>query len=118
MDKWIIELFGINRLNFYGWIFAGCVVIVVSVALGLLSFVTAQRNTTEAILIMLGAIGFLLLGILSVLLQIYCSLLAEKLQKKDELLSHMNEPRNAREEFDESNQLTHGTDRDQYATKA
>jgi hypothetical protein len=118
MDKWFIELFGINRLNFYGWVFTGALVILICLGLAGASVATAPQNAMAAVLIMLGAIAFLLLGIFGVLLQIYCSLLVEKLQAKDELLRQINERRDPREQLDENEQPTDIPTRDQYATKA
>ena len=91
MDKLIVWMFGINRMNFYGWIFAGIVTLVVTLGLAGLSIAVATDDVQWGILIMLGAIAFILLGILCVLLQIYCTLLAEKLERKGELIREISE---------------------------
>jgi hypothetical protein len=77
MDWLIIKMFGVNRVNLVGWSITGLVVMVlagVGITVGLLSppGIAAQG-------ILLATICLLLLGIFGVALQIYCSLLAEKL---------------------------------------
>jgi hypothetical protein len=85
MDKTIIKLFGINRFNLFGWIFVGLAMIFVTVAMALpilLSALLPGRSLSPEALL-LGAIWVLLLGIFGVLLQLYCSLLADKLERQN-----------------------------------
>jgi hypothetical protein len=83
MEKFIIKAFGVNQFNFWGWVAAGLLVVGASLMLGQLAFL--DRDTNRGILIMLGVLGLILLGIFCVLLSLYCSLLAEKLEKKHAL---------------------------------
>ena len=84
MDKFIIKFFGINHFNFYGWCVAGLFVIVLSVLLVIASVVSAP-DPHLSLMLMLGAIWLLLLGIFTALMSFYSSLLAEKLEQKQEL---------------------------------
>jgi hypothetical protein len=83
MDKFIIKLFGVNRLNLVGWVCAGVLVIFGSLALGGVGGVAyAEGDPNASVALLLGSIALLLLGVFGVLLQIYCSLLAEKLERQ------------------------------------
>ncbi len=83
MNKWIIRFFGINRFNFFGWIFAGLLNVVI--VLGCIIMAISKAEFDDE----LGSEFFLLLGILLVLsgqfylsLQIYHAKLAEKLMRE------------------------------------
>lgn len=80
MNDVIIKLFGINRMNLFGWCAAGLIVIGLAVLL-LVEAAIATKNATPE-LMLLGAIALLLLGIFGVQLQVYCSMLAEKIERK------------------------------------
>jgi hypothetical protein len=83
MDKLIIKLFGVNRLNLVGWVCVGVLVIFGSVALGVAALVAyADGDPGASVALLLGSVALLLLGVFGVLLQIYCSLLAEKLERQ------------------------------------
>ena len=80
MDKLIVTYFGINRLNFWGWVGAGTLLILISLFSILLAVGShLSGDSVGAHFFALGAIYSVLLGIFGVLLQLYCSLLAEKL---------------------------------------
>ena len=84
MDKLIIKLFGVNRMNLIGWFITGVGIMI----LALLLFIGAWKASVGAnvppLHLLLGTICLLLLGIFGILLQLYCSLLAEKLEKRQE----------------------------------
>ena len=80
--KIIIALFGVNRSNLLGWCFGGLAVIGASLGAVVLAFVVAPPAPLRPELLLLTAICFRLFGIFGVLLQIYCSMLAEKLEKQ------------------------------------
>jgi hypothetical protein len=92
MDKLIVKLFGINRFNFYGWIAAGLVVIVGSLLFWVAGFAFAFTDATVALTLVLSAIWLVLIGMFGLFLQVYCALLAEKLEKKDDLLTSVRNP--------------------------
>lgn len=79
MNDVIVKLFGVNRMNLFGWCAAGLIVIGLAVLLMVEAAIAAKNATPE--LMLLGAIAVLLLGIFGVLLQIYCALLAEKIER-------------------------------------
>jgi hypothetical protein len=83
MDKFIIKLFGLNHLNFWGWISLGLVMIIVIVVLIAVSVVMMVEGGGRPDLMLLAAVAVALLGIFGVLLQIYTGLLAEKLEKRE-----------------------------------
>ncbi len=80
MNSLIVKLFGVNAMNLIGWCATGLLIIALAVILVADAALTAKNVTPE--LLLLGAIALLLLGIFGVLLQIYCSLLAEKLERR------------------------------------
>lgn len=77
MDWLIIKMFGVNRVNLVGWSLAGFFVISAGF-LGILAGLLDMPGLPSQ-KILLVTICLLLLGIFGVTLQIYCSLLAEKL---------------------------------------
>jgi type VI protein secretion system component VasK len=92
MDKLIVKLFGINRLNFYGWIAAGLFVIVGSLLFWAVGFFFTFADPMFALAMVLSAIWVVLIGMFGLFLQLYCALLAEKLEKKEELLTTVRNP--------------------------
>ena len=78
MDWFIIKMYGINRLNLVGWSIAGLLVICLA-GVGVVVGLTSPPPGIPAQSILLATICLLLLGIFGVTLQLYCSLLAEKL---------------------------------------
>jgi hypothetical protein len=83
MDKFIIKLFGVNYLNFWGWFVLGLVMIMAIVVLVVGSVVMMVFGEGRPDLMLLAAVAVALLGIFGVLLQIYTGLLAEKLEKRE-----------------------------------
>jgi membrane protein implicated in regulation of membrane protease activity len=90
VDKFIVKLFGINRLNFWGWVACGFLLLLVGASLVAAGAVSASEAAATggsplyAVVWLLAAIAIFLFGILTVLLQIYTSLLAEKLEKQQQ----------------------------------
>ncbi len=68
-EKFFLKYFGMNRFNFYGWIFTGSFLLIVSLVALFLGLVQV-------------AIYLTLLGIFGVLVQAYLGMLAEKLLKE------------------------------------
>lgn len=81
MSKWRTKLFGDTRCNFYGWIAGGLLVIGLSTWC-VFHAVKAGAFLTPLVL-MLVAIWVLVLGQFGLMLQNYCSRLAEKLDADD-----------------------------------
>jgi hypothetical protein len=90
VDKFIIKLFGVNHLNFWGWIGAGLLLLLTGMILLAAGAVSASEAAATggspefALVWIVAAIAVFLLGIFGVLLQIYTGLLAEKLEKQHE----------------------------------
>lgn len=83
MNKLIIKLFGINQMNFWGWIIAGVLLLICCGCFFALAFSAFQGNDSAgAIVYLLYGLGFLLFGQFVLALQTYCSLLAEKLERQ------------------------------------
>ena len=82
MDKLIVKLFGVNRMNLIGWIWLGFLLIVAAVFFIITALPNVIRQPGRPDQLLLAAIAILLLGIFGVLLQIYCAMLAEKLERK------------------------------------
>ena len=84
MNKWIIKYFGINKFNFFGWLFAG--VLGVGATLFTLHFVVEMvraRNFEAANTLLLLGIVLLLALQVGITFQIYTSKLAEKLSSEN-----------------------------------
>lgn len=80
MDKLIVVIFGVNRVNLWGWVIVGLLDVGAAVYLVLGALVpTAGPGLKPEIALMIAAC-LLLLGIFGVLLQMYCALLALKLE--------------------------------------
>lgn len=79
--NWKSKLFGDNKLNFYGWLFAGLLIIFGSLFVALRAIKINNEN------IMLFAIYLVLIGIFCVLLQNYHARVAEKLEDKENIKS-------------------------------
>jgi len=83
MNKLIIKLFGINQMNFWGWIFAAVLVFIgCGVFFAMAYFAFMKKDSNSAIVFLLAAIGLLLVGHFGLAVQTYCSLLAEKLERQ------------------------------------
>jgi hypothetical protein len=83
VDKLIIKLFGVNRMNLWGWCAVGLLVIIGAVVLFTVGvLVLLAGDTSKAGVLILLGIGLLLLGHFGVAMQTYCALLAEKLEKQ------------------------------------
>jgi hypothetical protein len=84
VDKAVVKLFGLNRLNFWGWLVTGILLAAVAGYLGVRAAksITLVPQELRPLMDVLGAIAFLLLGILGVLLQMYFAMYAEKLEKQ------------------------------------
>jgi hypothetical protein len=81
MKTWKSKLFGDNRMNFYGWIFTGLLIIGGSVLFVIRAIdLGALRSPGDLLLI---AIYFLLVGILCVALQNYCARVAKAIEAED-----------------------------------
>jgi hypothetical membrane protein len=78
MKTWKSSLFGDNRLNFYGWIFAGLVIIAGSLFTVLIAIIFHKM------LAMLAAIYLVLIGIFCLMLQNYHARVSEKIDAQDE----------------------------------
>jgi Co/Zn/Cd efflux system component len=88
MDKLIIKLFGINRLNLIGWCFAGLFLIcgtLFFILLALSRMAPGPAADSRPLIFLLVAIALLLLGIFGLLLSIYCAMFAEKLESSGQL---------------------------------
>jgi hypothetical protein len=85
MNKWIIKLFGINKLNFFGWIFAGLIIITASFGCFLMALFRMHSldDLTPQFFLLLGIL-VVLFGQFSLNLQLYHAKLAEKLSTKEE----------------------------------
>ncbi len=80
MDKLIVYLFGINRMNLLGWVTAGLLVLGVAAYLVVGAVSPPFAVGLPPVNALLVAISLLLMGIFGLLLQIYCSLLASRLE--------------------------------------
>jgi hypothetical protein len=90
VDKLIIKLFGVNRMNFVGWCVAGLLIVGASLV-SACAALSPGFGADQRLGIWLCAIWLVLMGIFCLLLQLYCSLLAEKLERRQiatELPSH------------------------------
>lgn len=83
MDKFIIKTFGINKLNFWGWIAAGFCIIAGCIVVGVIILKHMLQNGMDVHLCALLGILFVLFGQFCLSLQKYCSKLAEKLEQKN-----------------------------------
>ncbi len=79
MDKMIVALFGVNRMNLWGWVVGGYFVMGSAGYMVAGAFIPAIGFGFTPEIALLTAACLLLLGIFGVLLQMYCSLLAIKL---------------------------------------
>jgi hypothetical protein len=96
VDRLIIKLFGVNKMNFWGWFAAGMLVLVAALGLFALGARAVFAGDDRMMLFsLLTAIFVTLIGIFGVLLSIYCSLLAEKLESTKALRREESGPRAA-----------------------
>ena len=70
------KLFGDNNLNFYGWIFAGLIIIIGSLFVAITALLHENTN------MMLLALYLVLIGIFCLQLQNYHSRVSEKIDKE------------------------------------
>ena len=83
MDKFIVKIFGINKLNFWGWIVTGMVFLTVSMGLLVFSVGLIKTNIALAQYCVLAAIFLLLFGQFGLSLQKYHAKLAEKIERQN-----------------------------------
>ena len=76
MDRLIVKAFGVNQLNFFGWLAAGLVIIALSL----------WAMAMDAVSL---AIYLVQLGIFGVLLQMYLSLHTEKIERQSQDAKHL-----------------------------
>jgi hypothetical protein len=86
MKTWKSKLFGDNRLNFYGWIFAALFCISISVWALIKAFEKGAVRSPVAL--MLVAIYLIVLGHFGLALQNYCSRVAERIESDDGKQDH------------------------------
>jgi len=83
MDRLIVKIFGVNRMNLWGWVCAGLLVMGGAGVFFLCAYGAYLSGDANATLIwLLSGVALLLLGQFGVALQTYCSLLAEKLERQ------------------------------------
>ena len=81
MKSWKSKLFGDNRLNFYGWICTGLLIIGLSLLLMIQAIVLgAFHSASDCVL---AAIWVLLLGLLGLSLQNYCARVARAIEDEE-----------------------------------
>jgi hypothetical protein len=81
MNDLIVKLFGINRMNLLGWCIVGLMIIGLSVVCTVQAVLATPNFFNRPDLLLLGAIVLLMLGIFGVQLQIYCAMLAQKIER-------------------------------------
>jgi cobalamin biosynthesis protein CobD/CbiB len=81
MKNWKSKLFGDNRMNFYGWICTGLLLIGLSAWLVLRALKLDALRSPSAVLLI--AIYLLLLGLLGLTLQNYCARVAKAIEDED-----------------------------------
>ena len=81
MTSWKTKLFGDNRLNFYGWIFCGLLVVGASIWFVIKAIRLGAFQSPVSFL--LGAIYIVLLGHFGLALQNYHSRVAKHLDSKE-----------------------------------
>lgn len=82
MKTWKSKLFGDNRMNFYGWIAGGVLVIGVSLLFVLWALLAGALRSPECLLLL--AIYFILLGHLGLALQNYHARVARSIEAEEE----------------------------------
>jgi hypothetical protein len=82
MNTWKSKLCGDNRLNFFGWIGTGLLVIIGSVYELFKAIQVGAFRSAEGLLLI--AIYFLLLGHFGLALQNYCARVAKAIENDDE----------------------------------
>ncbi len=83
------KLFGDNRMNFYGWIGAGALLIVLSLWIVLRAIFAEALRSPNCLL--LGAIYFILLGHFGIALQNYCARVAKNIETEDAKQKHQSD---------------------------
>ena len=76
-QSWKSKLFSDNNFNFYGWLFAGLLIIIGSITFTVIGLINDKSN------LIIAAIYFVLLGVFGIMLQNYHSRLAEKLDSQE-----------------------------------
>ena len=82
MGNWKTKLFGDNRMNLYGWIAGGLLIIFASLWFIIQALSAGALDSQESLLLI--AICLVLLGQFGLELQNYCSRVAQKLDNQDE----------------------------------
>jgi hypothetical protein len=81
MASWKSKLFGDNRLNFYGWIAGG--LLLIGVSLWFVIRAIHEGAFRSPVSLLLGAIYFVLLGHFGLVLQTYHSRVAKHLDSEE-----------------------------------
>jgi TRAP-type mannitol/chloroaromatic compound transport system permease small subunit len=82
MDKFIIKTFGINKVNFWGWVFSGLLIMAGAVVAGSLAIGYMIINGFEIQSLLLLGILWVLFGQFCLSAQSYLSKMAEKLEQQ------------------------------------
>ena len=83
MDKFIIKMFGINKVNFWGWFIAEMMLLGVAVIFLIYSYDLVKQNILKAQYSVLVSIALLLMGQFALSLQKYHAKLAEKIERQN-----------------------------------
>lgn len=83
MDKFIVKVFGINKLNFWGWIVTGIAILTLAAGLLVFSLGLIKTNISLAQYCVLAAIAVLLFGQFALSLQNYHAKLAKKIEQQN-----------------------------------
>ena len=81
MKNWKSKLFGDNRMNFYGWICTGLLLIGLSAWLVFRALKLDALRSSSAVLLI--AICLVLLGLFGLALQNYCARVAKAVEDED-----------------------------------
>jgi Co/Zn/Cd efflux system component len=82
MNDFLNKLFGFNYINLVAWIIAGLCLLGVSGFFGYQAFERGKEQPVDTATYILCLIAILLLGLFCLLLQIYCALVVEQLNKQ------------------------------------
>jgi hypothetical protein len=86
MITWKSKLFGDNRMNFFGWIGAGF--LLMGVSLWFVARAIRSGATSSPTSLLLVAIYYLVLGHFGIALQSYCARVAKSLEAEDSKLTN------------------------------
>lgn len=80
MDKLIVSLFGVNKFNFFGWLFTFLLLLIVATVLVVGALVPPLGVGLSPVVALLTAACVLLAGIFGVLVQLYCAMMAVRIE--------------------------------------